>query len=460
MDALSRCTMPKPITPKFIPWSELDFWNDPVVVQAMNWMQRHLYRALLLKAHVCATRPYLPDDDNQLWLLADAGSLKNWMDNKEPILQKFTRDVIEGVPVLCHKRVLEDWANTASFYESKREAGRKSAEARGQQKATGVEHVWNKGQLTEYKTETESNSVKQSQSPTSTSETDSVSSSLIQPQSSQSTPSDSATPPTQFDTLWEVSCAALRRETVEPELMWCKRMAQRWIDLRRQAKYKGHADVISHKDFAKLISPAWQTKAGFRRPILREEIENCMAWALLQSCREDHPKDWGNPDVLSGTDGFVKAFGAIQTQCFNYQSKIKWEKSGSNPGRTKSKPGSFPEPSQNGSFLPTEPETRSAYEIQKDKELNSFLAELQDRSINTDEKVKERMLSDRYKQLKEQGMDSFDRAAQIDRERRELSVAQIAELLGAEKLDKYMVGIERKKSMPMVAVEVSDVEDL
>ena len=48
--------------PPFIRWYENDFWSDRSI-NRMTWMQRHYYRAILLAAFFCPTRPYLPDDD-------------------------------------------------------------------------------------------------------------------------------------------------------------------------------------------------------------------------------------------------------------------------------------------------------------------------------------------------------------------------------------------------------------
>jgi hypothetical protein len=95
--------------PKFIFWHELEFMGDEQVAMGMSNLQRHFYRALCIKGMFCSTRPYLPNDDNQLWLLADAGSLKVWQENKDAVLVKFQEVEIEGVKLLAHKRLLRDW---------------------------------------------------------------------------------------------------------------------------------------------------------------------------------------------------------------------------------------------------------------------------------------------------------------------------------------------------------------
>ena len=59
--------------PDYQPWNEEEFQAD-VFVRGMNWMQKHFYRALLQAAFFHSTRPYLPADDEVLWVLAGAES--------------------------------------------------------------------------------------------------------------------------------------------------------------------------------------------------------------------------------------------------------------------------------------------------------------------------------------------------------------------------------------------------
>jgi len=100
---------PQKYQPKYIFWHELEFMGDEQVAMGMSSLQRHFYRALCIKGMFCSTRPCLPNDDNQLWLLADAGSLKVWQENKDAVLVKFQPVEIEGVKLLAHKRLLRDW---------------------------------------------------------------------------------------------------------------------------------------------------------------------------------------------------------------------------------------------------------------------------------------------------------------------------------------------------------------
>ena len=110
--------------PKYIFWHELEFMGDEQVAMGMSNLQRHFYRALCIKGMFCSTRPYLPDDDNQLWLLADAGSLKVWQQNKDAVLVKFQPVEIDGVKLLSHKRLLRDWDLLLKDHTKKVKAGR------------------------------------------------------------------------------------------------------------------------------------------------------------------------------------------------------------------------------------------------------------------------------------------------------------------------------------------------
>jgi uncharacterized protein YdaU (DUF1376 family) len=96
-------------------WHEQDFASDEQVAYGMDWLQRHLYRTLLQKALVCSNRPYLPTSDDQLWLLADAGSKERWIENKPAIMVKFQLINIDGVELWSHKRLVRDWKKLVSI---------------------------------------------------------------------------------------------------------------------------------------------------------------------------------------------------------------------------------------------------------------------------------------------------------------------------------------------------------
>jgi uncharacterized protein YdaU (DUF1376 family) len=70
------------------------------------------------------TRPYLPDDDAQLWILADAKSAKVWKENREAVLVKFTSLTDdEGRAVLANKRLLEEWQVASTKSQIARQKG-------------------------------------------------------------------------------------------------------------------------------------------------------------------------------------------------------------------------------------------------------------------------------------------------------------------------------------------------
>lgn len=96
-------------TVSYLRWDEPAFWADRVVASRMTTHQRHLYRALLLAALWCPTRPDLPNDDNELYLLADADDVADWQKNKAPILTKFHEGEVDGVKVLYNNRLRREW---------------------------------------------------------------------------------------------------------------------------------------------------------------------------------------------------------------------------------------------------------------------------------------------------------------------------------------------------------------
>jgi uncharacterized protein YdaU (DUF1376 family) len=109
-------------------WHEQDFWSDECVSRGMTSIQRHYYRALLQAAYYSSTRPYLPNNDDELWILADTETKQNWVDNKAAIMVKFQEIEVRGVKVLSHKRLLRDWIKLleGSEKQSNRRRGKKS----------------------------------------------------------------------------------------------------------------------------------------------------------------------------------------------------------------------------------------------------------------------------------------------------------------------------------------------
>jgi len=123
-------------SPEYICWHENEFMADRAVVR-MRPHQRLMYRALCQVARYCETRPYLPDDDNELYILADADSIDQWKANREAILVKFQKVTVDGKPMLAHKRVLADAAQYEEWLAQKRGAGKASADSRRQRALDG-----------------------------------------------------------------------------------------------------------------------------------------------------------------------------------------------------------------------------------------------------------------------------------------------------------------------------------
>ena len=110
--------------PKYMCWYEEEFWADRYVSQ-MPRQARHFYRALLQAALFCPTRPYLPTDDSELALYADADP-QDWQTHKAAVLHNFAKVTIEGVEVWSHKRLLEQWEKIQKEYSQWSEMGKKS----------------------------------------------------------------------------------------------------------------------------------------------------------------------------------------------------------------------------------------------------------------------------------------------------------------------------------------------
>lgn len=111
------------------PWRQEEFSAD-IRVRKMTSLCRWIYKTLLQEAWVCSTRPYLPADDEQLWMLSDCDSLEQWLENKSVVLRMFEQIEVGGVSLLLHKRIQADWDHLVEIREAKSGAGRKSGEKR------------------------------------------------------------------------------------------------------------------------------------------------------------------------------------------------------------------------------------------------------------------------------------------------------------------------------------------
>ena len=119
----------KDFKPRFITWYEDDFRADRIVAR-MTPLQRAFTRSLMLECYYNEQRPWLPTDDNKLWLLADAASLEQWLENKDAVLVKFTPVTHSGISLYENKRVLEEWQILEDRLKQRRSAGAASAKAR------------------------------------------------------------------------------------------------------------------------------------------------------------------------------------------------------------------------------------------------------------------------------------------------------------------------------------------
>jgi uncharacterized protein YdaU (DUF1376 family) len=96
----------------------------------MTNVQRWIYKSLLQEAFVCSSRPRLPDDDDELWIMADCDNIEQWRENKQVIVRMFDRTQEDGVPLLTHKKLEEDWDRLQERRDARAEAGRKGGLAK------------------------------------------------------------------------------------------------------------------------------------------------------------------------------------------------------------------------------------------------------------------------------------------------------------------------------------------
>lgn len=121
------------IKPQWMRWYEDSFQAD-LRVRYMKPTQRHFYRALIIQSFYCGTRPYLPDNDDLLWMLADANDKEHWMEHREVVRGMFIPVVIDEQPLLSHGKILREWKNTEAMYSGK--AGERQGVKQGTPKGT------------------------------------------------------------------------------------------------------------------------------------------------------------------------------------------------------------------------------------------------------------------------------------------------------------------------------------
>jgi hypothetical protein len=76
-----------------------------------------------------STRPFLPADDEVLWVLSGAESIEMWQKNKSKILKRFTA-VSDRPELLENKRVTADWERLTDARNKMAELGERSAAVR------------------------------------------------------------------------------------------------------------------------------------------------------------------------------------------------------------------------------------------------------------------------------------------------------------------------------------------
>lgn len=114
---------------KYQPWSHEEFMADKRV-RRMAPTALKTYMMLLHEGFVCSTRPYLPDNDEELELMAFCKDREEWLSVRDEVRAMFKTDVVDGEPVLYNKRMLADWDNLLDIREKCSAAGKASGEAR------------------------------------------------------------------------------------------------------------------------------------------------------------------------------------------------------------------------------------------------------------------------------------------------------------------------------------------
>lgn len=122
-------------SPLYQPWREKDFASD-FYVKSMTAVERWIYRTLLQVAFIGEHRPYLPDDDDLLWRLAECDNKKQWEAAKKSVKSRFQVVEQDGIRLLAHKRLLDDWNRCQERSEKMSKIGQKGGLASAQAKRT------------------------------------------------------------------------------------------------------------------------------------------------------------------------------------------------------------------------------------------------------------------------------------------------------------------------------------
>jgi uncharacterized protein YdaU (DUF1376 family) len=429
---------------KNAPWFALDVhdWLTSIDIQRMTLAEVGAYINLLARAWDSDPIATLPSDPSKLWKLAGARSLAEFDAVAPVVLAMF--EELDGK--LVNRRLLKETARLSVAEATRAEKARNAATARwGKPDAPACSSMLNDACDAKQRTETDSDIERKPNQ----SVTESVGSLDHGSQSQPSQPGDSA--PTPQSPQLDLHAALCNGPL--PAFRWAEQMVQKWNSLRKEVNYRcERPEMVLADDFAKLVSQNWLLKAGFQKPIPRGEIELCMTWALKVS-RKKKPTDkghWGNPNVLDGSAGFVHAFATIRAQCLNYYNSIKSQKKAiaernfynfdrmreeSAPFEDGSAPVTLPEPSGSDPVTTQSEPTRFVDNSQK-KLMNECLADMDD-MVNEGMRDS-KWIAKRFRQLTASGMSMNEANVRIDLEKKgkaaPLSAAQIAQIIGAEKL--------------------------
>lgn len=116
------------IKPSYQPWNEEVFLSD-FRVRGMNAVSRWMYRSLLQSAFFHSTRPYLPNNDDALWVLAGAESKEQWLEHKSKVISCF-KPAEHDSDLLSNKRLCEDWQKLVDVRTKMAELGAKGGSAK------------------------------------------------------------------------------------------------------------------------------------------------------------------------------------------------------------------------------------------------------------------------------------------------------------------------------------------
>lgn len=145
--------------PPYMPFYVRAFYGD-FRVRTMTPRQRAMYRSLLDYGWTALRPCYIPNDQGQLWLMADADSLEQWERDKGPVLRMFT--LTDDGEFYCKSRQLEEYAKITEQHRACSEAGKRSGQARRAQ-GTSVESEEGRSKVVQASLERPTNNQNQNQ---------------------------------------------------------------------------------------------------------------------------------------------------------------------------------------------------------------------------------------------------------------------------------------------------------